>query len=118
MHDLKVDRRQFQRVLIHAPVEVRWTDGVARQVSGFSRNMSSKGIFFVLDGEITARSRVELRLYLPAREAFGSKAVFYGVGSVVRLERTAQDPLLGVAVALEETEIFVARSSGQDNPAA
>ncbi len=109
MHDLASDRRNFQRVLIEAPVDVDWADGSQRRARGRSRNVTAEGIFFLMDTEIEETSRVELRLHLPSRGALDGDVVFWCVGRVVRTERL--DGKIGVAVALDEVKIAPARNA-------
>ena len=98
------ERRVGQRLAVRLPVTVKAKDEAGEQ-QVFTRDLSSKGIFFYLDSEISAGAELEMVLMLPAELTAGQKRWVCCQASVVRVEENPGQNF-GVAAAIRRMEIL------------
>jgi PilZ domain len=98
------ERRGGQRLAVRLPVSVKAQDGAGEQ-RVFTRDLSSKGIFFYLDSEVSAGTELEMVLILPAELTAGEKRWVCCHASVVRVEQN-KGQNFGIAAAIQRIDIL------------
>lgn len=109
MSDAKPEKRQAERrggerVAVRLPVTFKEKEGGAEQ-SVFTRDLSTKGIFFYVDREISPGTELEMVLILPSELTAGEKRWVCCQASVVRVEENAGQSF-GIAAAIERMDIL------------
>lgn len=103
------ERRTARRYDLTLPISIRATAErvVARQV-GRTRDISTRGLFFVIDRDMDAGSELDITLTLPAEITNGTDVIVRAQGKVVRIERRIEEgePRLGVAAIIERYDII------------
>lgn len=95
-----MDRRQARRFEMCAPVIFTWTDGEGkpREGAGFSRNISTRGVFVVAHAAVPALcASMELQVILPSLSSRSQDMELMAQGIVARVEKLAEGTGLGVA---------------------
>ena len=79
-------------VRFDAPISIRFAAEriVARQ-EGTTRDISTRGLFFVIDKEMEAGSDLDITLTLPAEIINGTDVFVRAQGKVVRVERRLEE---------------------------
>jgi hypothetical protein len=90
-------------VIIRVPTE--------RQVDsqeGKTRDISTRGLYFVIDQDLEAGSELDITLTLPAEITHGTEVFVRALGKVVRVERRMEDGTtrMGVAAVIERYDII------------
>ena len=85
MEQAQVERRGEQRFPLHLPVVVRLMNGGVREESSLTRDVSARGAFFYLDGNLAEGTPVELVLTLPAEITLSESIRVRCRGTVVRV---------------------------------
>jgi hypothetical protein len=90
-------------VIIRVPAE-----RVADSQKGKTRDISTRGVYFVLDQDVEAGSELDITLTLPAEVTHGSEVFVRALGKVVRVERRMEDgsARMGVAAVIERYDII------------
>ena len=101
--DPRAERRAGQRLAVRVPVSVKGKDGSGER-RAFTRDLSSHGIFFYLDSEISAGTELEMVLMLPAELTAGEKRWVCCQASVVRVDGNPGS--FGVAAAIRRMDIL------------
>jgi PilZ domain len=96
------ERRLRQRVPVRVPVKVRH-EGSEHQ--GFTRDLSSSGIFLYSESEMKAGSKLELVIMLPPGLGFGSGGWTLCEASVIRVEKS-DGKGMGIAATLDRIELL------------
>jgi hypothetical protein len=96
------ERRLRQRVPVRVPVMVRH-EGSEHQ--GFTRDLSSSGIFLYSESEMKAGSKLELVIMLPPGLGFGSGGWTLCEASVIRVEKS-DGKGMGIAATLDRIELL------------
>jgi len=96
------ERRSGQRVPVRVPVKVRHEGG---EHQALTRDLSSSGIFIYSETGMTAGSKLELVVMLPADAGMGPGGWALCNATVVRVEQSA-DKGVGVAATLDRIEIL------------
>jgi hypothetical protein len=80
---------------------------VARQ-EGTTRDISTRGLFFVIDRDMEAGSDLDITLTLPAEIINGTDVFVRAQGKVVRVERRVEEgePRVGIAAVIERYDII------------
>ena len=99
----QTEKRTTQRFALDLPVVVNLNENGTYQVTGHTRDVSSRGVFFYLSSEISEGAAIEFIMTLPAEITFASPIRVHCVGKVVRAEKTASGH--GIAVAIEKYDI-------------
>ena len=101
----KSERRSGNRIRARVPVTVKSPDG-SLEASGYTRDLSSSGVFLYADAEMTPGSELEIVMVLPPELAEGKKSWACCQGAIARVEPGANGEGLGVAVTLRRMDIL------------
>jgi c-di-GMP-binding flagellar brake protein YcgR len=103
------ERRIARRYDLSLPVIIRVpADHVPEAQKGNTRDVSTRGVYFVLDQDMEAGSELDITLTLPAEVTHGSEVFVRAQGKVVRVERRSEDgnARMGVAAVIERYDII------------
>jgi hypothetical protein len=102
------ERRNFHRYDLSLPLTVRRAD-TGQATEGHTRDISSRGIYFLIPSEFPTGCRIDLTVSL-ARAGMGEPGSFVAArGRVVRVEprsRNGDEPTVGVAAVIESYDII------------
>jgi c-di-GMP-binding flagellar brake protein YcgR len=105
---LMTERRLARRYDLTLPVSIRISAEklVVRQ-EGKTRDISTKGLYFVVERDLEAGSALDLTLTLPGEITHGSDVLVRAQGKVVRVERRLEDgeQRMGIAAVIERYDI-------------
>jgi c-di-GMP-binding flagellar brake protein YcgR len=106
---LMSERRTSRRYDLTLPISIRAAAEkmVDRQI-GRTRDISTRGLFFVIDRDMDAGSQLDITLTLPAEITNGTDVFVRAQGKVVRVERRIEEgePRMGVAAIIERYDII------------
>jgi PilZ domain len=94
------EKRSTRRFSLDLPISVKFLDDGRREMAGHTRDVSSRGVFMYLDGEIAAGSAIEFVMTLPPEITLSDPIRVRCKGRVLRVDRLAQEQ--GVAVAIDK----------------
>jgi PilZ domain len=103
------ERRTTRRYDLSLPVIVRIpTQHQVDSQQGKTRDISTRGLYFVIEQDMEAGSNLDITLTLPAEIAHGTEVFVRAVGKVVRVERRMEDGTsrMGVAAVIERYDII------------
>jgi hypothetical protein len=103
------ERRIARRYDLSLPVMVRIpAPGFAGTQSGRTRDISTKGLYFVIDQDVRAGSNLDIMLTLPKEMTNGEEVLVKASGKIVRVESRIEDgnERLGVAAVIERYDIM------------
>ena len=103
------ERRIARRYDLSLPVMVRIpAPGFAGTQSGRTRDISTKGLYFVIDQDVRAGSNLDIMLTLPKEMTNGEEVLVKASGKIVRVESRMEDGTerLGVAAVIERYDIM------------
>jgi hypothetical protein len=112
---VNVERRVGQRFLYLLPVALR-LPATSMEGTGFTQDVSSRGVFFYTDASISEGAEIELTLRMPSEITLGESMPVRCRGRVLRVARPAKpiaseasgsghaQTKIGVAVRLESYE--------------
>jgi len=103
------ERRVTRRYDLSLPVMVRIpAPGFAGTQNGRTRDISTKGLYFVIDQEVQAGSNLDIMLTLPKEMTNGEEVLVKASGKIVRVESRVEDgnERLGVAAVIERYDIM------------
>ena len=103
------ERRTARRYDLSLPVIIRAT--AERQddsQQGKTRDISTRGLYFVIDQDLEAGSELDITLTLPAEITRGTEVRVRVTGKVVRVEQRMEDGAarMGVAAVIERYDII------------
>jgi c-di-GMP-binding flagellar brake protein YcgR len=102
------ERRTARRYDLTLPILIRVpTKRAADSQNGKTRDISTRGLYFVIDQDLQAGSELDITLTLPAEITHGPEVLVRAMGKVVRVERRKEDDSerLGVAAVIERYDI-------------
>lgn len=102
------ERRSTRRYDLSLPVIIRIpAEHVPGAQKGNTRDISTRGLYFVLDQDLEAGSELDITLTLPAEVTRGSEVFVKASGKVVRVEKRLGDgnSRMGVAAVIERYDI-------------
>ncbi len=108
------ERRTTQRFDLSLPLTVRLPSGRSAQTQkGKTRDISTRGVYFVIDQDLEAGSELDMTLTLPAEVTRGIEVFVRATGKVIRVERRIEDgdQRMGVAAVIERYDILRGDSS-------
>ena len=111
---LMSERRNARRYDLSLPVIVRIPKERANgKQNGQTRDISTRGLYFVIDQDLQAGSELDITLTLPAEVTNSSEVFVRASGKVVRVERRGEDGELrmGVAAVIERYDIIRGEST-------
>lgn len=103
------ERRTARRYDLSLPIIIRVPSEKALNLQqGKTRDISTRGLYFVVDQNLEAGSELDLTLTLPAEVTHGSEVLVRATGKVVRVERRMEDgnTRMGVAAVIERYDII------------
>jgi len=101
------ERRNARRYDLALPIMIRIPSEATDLQSGQTRDISTRGLYFLIEQDLAAGSELDITLTLPAEITRGSEVFVRAAGKVVRVEsRTeAGSARLGVAAVIERYDI-------------
>ena len=106
---LMAERRTARRYDLTLPISIRFAaERIVGRQEGTTRDISTRGLFFVIDKDMEAGSDLDITLTLPAEIVNGTDVFVRAQGKVVRVERRVEEgePRLGVAAVIERYDII------------
>jgi c-di-GMP-binding flagellar brake protein YcgR len=103
------ERRTARRYDLTLPVIIRVpAERIEDTQKGRTRDISTRGLYFVLDEDLEPGSELDITLTLPAEITQGSEVFVRALGKVVRVEKRFEDGSgrLGVAAIIERYDII------------
>lgn len=103
------ERRGARRYDLSLPIMVRVpAQGYAETQSGKTRDISTRGLYFVIDRDVNAGSALDIMLTLPSEMTNGDEVLVKASGKVVRVEQRIEDgsSRQGVAAIIERYDIM------------
>ena len=103
------ERRTARRYDLSLPVIIRVpTERQADSQEGKTRDISTRGLYFVIGQDLEAGSELDITMTLPAEITHGTDVFVRALGKVVRVERRNEDgtPRMGVAAVIERYDII------------
>jgi len=103
------ERRTTRRYDLSLPVHVRaFAHQGEESQQGKTRDVSTRGLYFVIDQNVDSGSEVDLTLTLPSEVTRGSEVFVRALGKVVRVEQLIEDGTarLGVAAVIERYDVI------------
>jgi len=104
-HPQAHDLRGTRRFALRLPVSVRFGEE-AREAPATTRDVSARGVFFVLDAPIAEGSRLEFTLTLPPEVTLTDSIRVRCQGRVVRVEQRQPSGKVGIAAVIEHYEFL------------
>jgi hypothetical protein len=102
------ERRTARRYDLSLPVIIRMSaERVVDSQEGKTRDISTRGLYFVLDQNVEAGSELDITLTLPSEITHASEVLVRALGKVVRVEQRMEDgnARMGVAAVIERYDI-------------
>jgi c-di-GMP-binding flagellar brake protein YcgR len=109
------ERRGVRRYDLTLPVSIRFAaENMVSRQEGKTRDISTRGLYFVVPRELEAGSELDITLTLPAEITRGSEVLVRAQGKVVRLEPRLEEgeARLGVAAIIERYDIVRGNAAG------
>jgi hypothetical protein len=103
------ERRTARRYDLSLPIIIRIaTDRARDSQGGKTRDISTRGLYFVIDQDLGAGCELDITLTLPTEITHGSEVFVRAAGKVVRVERRLEDgnERIGVAAVIERYDII------------
>jgi hypothetical protein len=103
------ERRTARRYDLSLPIIIRVPAEVAPDSQqGKTRDISTRGLYFVVDQNLESGSQLDITLTLPAEITHGAEVFVRALGKVVRVERRMEDgdTRMGVAAVIERYDII------------
>ena len=105
---LTYERRNARRYDQSLPILIRAVPGIAETQKGKPRDISTRGLYFVVDQDLRDGSDLDIMLTLPSEMTNGEEVLVKASGKVVRVEERVEDgtPRRGVAAVIERYDII------------
>jgi len=102
------ERRSARRYDLSLPVQVRIPQGITGLQRGKTRDVSTRGLYFVIDQDLRDGSELDIMLTLPSEMTNGEEVLVKASGKVVRVEQRIEDgnARQGVAAVIERYDIL------------
>jgi c-di-GMP-binding flagellar brake protein YcgR len=103
------ERRTARRYDLSLPVIIRVAvEKEAASRNGKTRDISTRGVYFILENDLNAGSELDLTMTLPAEITGGTEVFIRAIGKVVRVEKRPENghQRVGVAAVIERYEII------------
>jgi hypothetical protein len=102
------ERRLARRYDLTLPVSIRSAvEKLVLRQDGKTRDISTKGLYFVVERDLENGSELDLTLTLPGEITHGSDVFVRAQGKVIRVERRLEEgeTRMGVAAVIERYDI-------------
>jgi c-di-GMP-binding flagellar brake protein YcgR len=106
---LMSERRTARRYDLTLPVSIRSAmESLVSRQDGKTRDISTRGLYFVVTQDMEAGSELDITLTLPAEITHGTDVLVRAQGKVVRVEKRLEDgeTRMGVAAVIERYDIM------------
>jgi len=106
---LMSERRGARRYDLSLPVMIRIpAQGFAATQNGKTRDISTRGLYFVIDQDVRAGSDLDIMLTLPSEMTNGGEVLVKATGKIVRVELRMEDGTArqGVAAVIQRYDIM------------
>jgi c-di-GMP-binding flagellar brake protein YcgR len=106
---LMSERRTARRYDLSLPILIRpAAQGFAETQKGKTRDISTRGLYFVIDQDLRDGSDLDIMLTLPSEMTNGEDVLVKASGKVVRVEERVEDGSTrrGVAAIIERYDIM------------
>ena len=106
---LMSERRNARRYDLSLPVMIRVAaQGFAETQSGKTRDISTRGLYFVIDQDVREGSELDIMLTLPSEMTNGEEVMVKASGKIVRVENRVEDgnQRQGVAAIIQRYDIM------------
>src|SRR5262252_7352222 len=106
---LTSERRSARRYDLSLPVLIRVAaQGFAETQSGKTRDISTRGLYFVIDQDVRSGSELDIMLTLPREMTAGDEVTVKASGKIVRVESRIEDgnARRGVAAVIQRYDIM------------
>lgn len=103
------ERRMARRYDLSLPIIIRISaERTVDSQQGKTRDISTRGLYFVIDQNLETGSELDITLTLPAEITHGTEVFVRAQGKVVRVERRMKDnsARMGVAAVIERYDII------------
>jgi len=103
------ERRTTRRYDLSLPIIIRIpTQRTLDSQQGKTRDISTRGLYFIIDQNLEAGSELDITLTLPAEITHGTEVFVRALGKVVRVERRMEEDSarMGVAAVIERFDII------------
>ena len=103
------ERRVARRYDLTLPIVIRIpAEQVVDSQNGRTRDISTRGLYFVIEQDLVSGSELDITLTLPAEITHGTEVFVRAMGKVVRVERRMEDgsERMGVAAVIERYDII------------
>jgi c-di-GMP-binding flagellar brake protein YcgR len=103
------ERRTARRYDLSLPIIIRVpAEQQTDSQEGKTRDISTRGLYFVVGQDLEAGSEVDITLTLPAEITHGSEVFVRALGKVVRVERRDEEGTarMGIAAVIERYDII------------
>jgi c-di-GMP-binding flagellar brake protein YcgR len=103
------ERRTARRYDLSLPIIIRVpTERQTDSQEGKTRDISTRGLYFVIGQDLEAGSELDITMTLPAELTHGTEVFVRALGKVVRVERRNEDGTarMGVAAVIERYDII------------
>jgi len=103
------ERRTTRRYDLSLPIIIRVPTERALDIKqGKTRDVSTRGLYFVIEQDLEAGSELDITLTLPAEITHGTEVFVRALGKVVRVEQRLEDgnTRMGVAAVIERYDII------------
>ena len=103
------ERRIARRYDLSLPVIIRIpTEKEISSRNGKTRDISTRGVYFMIDQDLSAGAEIDITLTLPSEVTRGSEVFVRAMGKVVRVEKKPENDSsrVGVAAVIERYEII------------
>lgn len=109
------ERRTTRRYDLSLPIIIRVPIGMSLESQeGKTRDISTRGLYFIMDQNLQTGSELDLTLTLPAEVTHGSEVFVRAQGKVIRVEPRVEDgnTRMGVAAVIERYDIVRGKAAG------
>jgi hypothetical protein len=105
---VRLERRASQRFEVNLPLAIQFA---GQSFSGFTQDLSGRGVFFYTEAELPQGSVVELTLTMPSEITLGESMRVRCRGHVLRTSGNRPDRRNGIAVRLEAYQYLSASAA-------
>src|SRR5258707_1658934 len=98
-HPENINTRRFS---LDLPISVKFLDNGKRELSGRTRDVSSRGVFMYLDTDITAGAPIEFVMTLPPEITLADPIRVRCMGKILRADTLAVGQAISAAIANDD----------------
>jgi len=100
------DQRTTRRFALKLPLSVRTANGSSAEVAAETEDVSSRGVYFYLEGEVQEGSVIEFTLTLPQEITLTQGIRVKCTGRVIRVDGAGMAGQVGIAAAIEKYDFL------------